>query len=114
MLCKKQHNRIHSSVTAKKGLAYFPLLLPLSSTAHSPSRDSVWTPAADAAGPVARAVSAHGAHHALLQLPLVHAGRAHHGLLVLLIQLLFQVLVHRGGHIFNSKPYLKDQSIIFI
>lgn len=50
-----------------------------------PSWYSVWSSTAHTAGTVASAVSTHRAHHALVQLPLVHAWLAHHALLFLLL-----------------------------
>lgn len=71
----------------------------------SPSRHSVRSATAHTAGAVPSAVSAHGAHHTLVQLPLVHAWLTHHRFLLLLIQLVLQVLVHGGGHVLYTKRY---------
>lgn len=70
---------------------------------HLPSWYSVRPSTANTAGTIACTVSTHCAHHALVQLPFMHAWLAHHALFFLLFQLIFQVFIHGCGHALHTK-----------
>lgn len=68
-----------------------------------PSWYSVWPSTANTAGTITSAVATHSAHHALVQLPFMHAWLTHHTFFFFLFQLILQVFIHGCGHALYTK-----------